>query len=172
MTILKHINELFAHMHWADAKVWDTILNTPAAQNHEKIKTVIHHYHLTQYAFFYIWNDLPMDFPGLEEFESTSDIAKWASKYPHLAVSYLSGLEEKDLNRVIQIPWSDRLEKVLGQKPEETNLIETMLQVTSHSSYHRGQVNSLIRSMGAEPPLVDFIAWVWFGKPLAKWPVE
>jgi hypothetical protein len=26
-------------------------------------------------------------------------------------------------------------------------------------------VNARLREMGGELPLVDFIAWVWFGKP-------
>ncbi len=44
-----------------------------------------------------------------------------------------------------------------------------MIQVYLHSSYHRGQVNSLIRRSNNEPPLTDFIAWVWLGKPAALW---
>jgi uncharacterized damage-inducible protein DinB len=46
-----------------------------------------------------------------------------------------------------------------------------MFQVTSHSTHHRGQVNARLRALGGEPPLVDYIAWVWFGKPAADWAV-
>ncbi len=42
-------------------------------------------------------------------------------------------------------------------------------QVANHSTYHRGQVNRSLRQLGGEPPLVDYIAWVWFGKPKAEW---
>ena len=38
-----------------------------------------------------------------------------------------------------------------------------------HSTYHRGQVNVRLRELGGEPQLVDFIAWVWEGKPRAVW---
>jgi uncharacterized damage-inducible protein DinB len=34
----------------------------------------------------------------------------------------------------------------------------------------RAQVNTRLRELGATPPLVDFIAWAWFGKPAAEWP--
>lgn len=37
------------------------------------------------------------------------------------------------------------------------------------ATYHRGQVNTWLRELGLEPPLVDFIAWVWFGKPAPDW---
>jgi len=54
---------------------------------------------------------------------------------------------------------------VLGQETEPASLAETLFQVPAHSTYHRGQVNALIRNAGGEPPLVDFIVWVWLGKP-------
>jgi uncharacterized damage-inducible protein DinB len=38
-----------------------------------------------------------------------------------------------------------------------------------HSGYHRGQVARRLREHGAEPPLGDFIAWVWMGRPEADW---
>ncbi len=46
---------------------------------------------------------------------------------------------------------------------------ETVLQITGHSTYHRGQLNTRLRELGGEPPLVDFIAWIWMGKPKADW---
>ncbi len=48
-------------------------------------------------------------------------------------------------------------------------LAETVLQITSHTTYHRGQVNMRLRELGAEPPLTDFIAWIWLGRPEAEW---
>jgi hypothetical protein len=32
-----------------------------------------------------------------------------------------------------------------------------------------GQVNVRLRELGCEPPLVDFIAWIWLGQPSADW---
>ena len=165
MSILHHIKQLFDHMYWADATVWKTILSSPEAQKNDKLKKTIFHYHITQYAFYYIWKSLPMEFPRLKEFKSITELSDWASKYPDLAKKFLSDLKEEDLNTKVHIPWAERLVEALGKKPEDSTLAEQMLQVTAHSSYHRGQVNSQIRESGGEPPLVDFIAWVWLGKP-------
>jgi uncharacterized damage-inducible protein DinB len=170
MTALNQLKELFNHMFWADAKIWDTVFSIPGVQNHEKLQKLLHHLHLTQYAFYFIWSDLPLEFPKRSEFKNLNELATWASKYPVLLQSFISGLKEEDLNEVIDVPWSKRLEKLLGKKPAETNLAETILQVSLHSSYHRGQVNSYIRSLNSEPPLIDFIAWIWLGKPVAAWP--
>jgi uncharacterized damage-inducible protein DinB len=35
--------------------------------------------------------------------------------------------------------------------------------------YHRGQVNTRIREVGGEPAAVDFINWIWLGKPDPEW---
>jgi uncharacterized damage-inducible protein DinB len=67
------------------------------------------------------------------------------------------------------MPFVAEQEKRLGTKFAEPTLAQTIFQVTSHSTYHRGQVNARLREVGAEPPLVDYIAWVWFGKPDPDW---
>ncbi len=39
-----------------------------------------------------------------------------------------------------------------------------------HSTHHRGQVAARLRELGGEPPLVDFIAWLWWKRPEPEWP--
>lgn len=171
MHSLHILKDLYKHMHWADAKVWAAVLAIPDITNNEQLKNLLYHLHITQYAFYHIWSNLSRDFPKKSDFETINDIALWASKYPQLAQTFLAGLNDGDLDNIIHIPWAERLEKVLGKKPEPSNLAETMIQVSAHSSYHRGQVNSRIRALDVDPPMVDFIAWVWLGKPEAVWPV-
>ncbi len=171
MHSLDILKELIDHMNWADAKIWATVLSISGVQEDEKLKKILHHYQLTKNAFYCVWARLPLEFPELSKFGTFRDMAEWASEYPKLIQTYLTGLKEEELGRTIQIPWSDRLEKVLGKKPADANLAETILQVAAHSSHHRGQVNNRIRELKSEPPLVDFIAWVWLGKPDAVWPV-
>ena len=35
--------------------------------------------------------------------------------------------------------------------------------------YHRGQNATRLRELGGEPPLTDFVAWLWKGRPDGKW---
>jgi uncharacterized damage-inducible protein DinB len=170
MSSLDMLKELFKHMHWADATIWDNVLSIPDVKNNQQLKTLLYHLHITQYAFYHIWSNLSREFPKESDFKTIQKVADWASKYPDLVQSFLAKLKDEDLEKVIHIPWSERLEKVLGRKPAQSNLAETMIQVTAHSSYHRGQVNSRIRALNVDPPMVDFIAWVWLGKPDALWP--
>ncbi len=44
--------------------------------------------------------------------------------------------------------------------PRFRNTIEEILtQLFGHSWYHRGQIAQLIRSVGAEPAVTDFVFW-------------
>lgn len=36
---------------------------------------------------------------------------------------------------------------------------DILTQLFSHSSYHRGQIAQLVRSLGAEPAITDFVFW-------------
>ena len=47
---------------------------------------------------------------------------------------------------------------------------ETVVQVATHSAYHRGQICTRLRELGTEPPLTEYFVWVWHGKPGAEWP--
>ncbi|MEJ2544149.1 MAG: DinB family protein [Calditrichaceae bacterium] len=169
MHTLDMLKELINHMNWADAKIWTTVLLNSKAENDEKLIKILHHYQITKYAFYHIWKNKSPEFPELSKFKTLKDMAEWAAGYPKLILTYLSGLNEQDLGRMIHIPWADRLEKILGKKPMDSNLAETIMQVAAHSSHHRGQVSSRIRELKGEPPLVDFIAWVWLGKPEDVW---
>lgn len=171
MHSLNLLKDLYSHMDWADSKIWETVLSLPVAQEDEKLKMVLHHYHITQYAFYHIWRSLPLELPEVSKFKNLQELATWASKCPDLLKTFLAGLREDDLAKEIIIPWTDRIEKLLGKNPSGTNLGETLLQVAVHSSHHRGQANSRIRELQGEPPLIDFIAWVWLRKPVAVWPV-
>ncbi len=82
---------------------------------------------------------------------------------------YLSGLSEEALAQIVALPWAEMAAARMGQTPAASTMAETLQQVSMHSAYHRGQVNTRLREIGAEPPLVDFIAWVWLGKPAAQW---
>ena len=80
----------------------------------------------------------------------------------------MAQLDPETLQRQVHFPWSQQLVERWGVAQPAT-LTETILQVALHSTYHRGQVNTRLRELGAEPPLTDFIAWIWMGRPAAEW---
>jgi uncharacterized damage-inducible protein DinB len=65
---------------------------------------------------------------------------------------YLAGIDDHELARV--------LEYQSYEGPRFRNTIEEILtQLFGHSWYHRGQIAQLLRSIGAEPAVTDFVFW-------------
>ncbi len=169
MQDFNNIRLLLHHMEWADAKVLDSVLKLSSSNSDSKMRKLLYHISSVQRAFYYVRTKQPLVFPKETDFLELLDIAKWGYECYTQVNNYLDAFDKNDLNKIIEIPWANRLEKIIGQKPEEASLAETMLQVTTHSAYHRGQINARLREIGGEPPMVDFIAWVWLGKPKADW---
>ena len=163
------IEELFAAMEWSDATMWRSVLAHPAAESDPKIRELLYHLHMVQRAFLCIWSGQPFSFPDFGTLPDNASIARVAR--PYYDESRAFRRTAGDVNRPIHLPWQGRIMEIVGGAPHDATLAETMLQVTAHSTYHRGQVNLRLRQIGGEPQLTDFIAWIWLGKPQPQWPL-
>lgn len=163
------ILDLYRHMEWADAAVWTSVLASETGRNDTKLQGYLYHLHLVQRAFLRVWRDEPREapYPG---FSGAQALMLWGRTYYSEALAYLESLDDETASEPKAVPWAEMVEARLGRPPEMTTRAETALQVTLHSQYHRGQINARLREVGGEPPLVDYIAWVWLGRPAAEWP--
>jgi uncharacterized damage-inducible protein DinB len=163
--------ELYRHMEWADSSVWQAVRALPAAAaaSDKRLHVLLYHIHMVQHAFVAAWRGVPADHRQPEDFVDLAAIESWARSYYQDVFGRLATLTGADLARPLALPWAGMLVEYLGRQPGETTLGETVFQVTSHSTYHRGQVNVRLRDLGGEPPLVDYIAWLWFDRPAPVW---
>ena len=141
------------------------MLGTPAAEGDEKLRKLLHHIHNVQQLFLQVWKEVPLTFTKPSSFTNLAAMEQWTRPYYPEAHEFLARLTTTDLEKRIIMPWVPEFEKRQGVTFATPTLAETIFQVTSHSTYHRGQVNVRLREVGGNPPLVDFIAWVWLGKP-------
>jgi uncharacterized damage-inducible protein DinB len=169
-------------MEWADAKVWQSALALDATIADETLRTRLHHIHQVQHVFLSVWQGAFAHLQDGDERRQAvlawvskgnelrgADLLAWGQRYHCDVQPYLDSLAEESLAQIVALPWGEMVAARIGQTPAASTLAETLQQVTMHSTYHRGQVNARLRELGAEPPLVDFIAWVWLGKPAAHW---
>jgi predicted enzyme related to lactoylglutathione lyase len=101
--------------------------------------------------------------PTLEIFSYTPPLKKQNRKVNTPGITHLA-FEVSDVKLAYK--------KVIangGKKVVPATLEETMIQVASHSTYHRCQINTRFRELGGNPAMVDFVAWVWLGKPNMGW---
>lgn len=159
------LKEMFAHMKWADGKILQIAADNETVRNDEKVISLLTHIIVVQYAFLHLWKSLPLNYAASAAIKTLDDVMQLRKKYHCDLDEFLKDPEAMDMERAVVIPWSGKAEHLLGRVPESTRLQDTMLQVTLHSQYHRAQVNSRIRELGVTPPMIDFIAWVWMGRP-------
>ena len=171
MLSIEALRELTQPMEWADATVWRSVLAHDRARKDQRLRELLTHLHLVQRLFLMVWRNEPLlPIRSFGEFKELAELRDRAtSSYPD-ARAYLDTLDAEALTRPILMPFVAEQEKRLGTTFHIPSLAETIFQVTSHSTYHRGQVNARLREIGGEPPLVDYIAWIWTGKPAAEWP--
>jgi len=171
MGILEWLKDLYRHMEWADARMWGAVFALPTeAQGDERLRYLCHHIPVVQDAFLKLWTDAPMVHPELGEFEDLAALRAWNRAYYPKLHAFLETVDEAALARGRDLPWAAEIAHRVGKAPEPTTLAEMMTQVPAHSLHHRGQLAARLRELGGEPPLIDFIAWVWFDRPGAEWP--
>lgn len=160
---------LLRHMEWADALIWEAVLEVKALEDDVETRERLHHFHATQRAYLQLWRGQPLLLPELSAFPDLRPLCEWAHGcYVELA-GFAASLDGPALERTIELPWAEHLARHFGSM-EPATLGETILQVVHHTTHHRGQVATQLRASGGKPPLVDFIAWVWMRKPSPRWP--
>jgi uncharacterized damage-inducible protein DinB len=163
------LSDLHAHMEWADATVWAATPEPNSPTPDPRLGDLLAHLHFTQQSFLALWTGQTQ--PRLESarFATLAELRAWASPYYQRALAFLRARDAADLAEPRPVPWARLFERQLGRPPSISTLGETFFQVTSHSTYHRAQVNTRLRELGVTPPLVDYIGWLWQGRPAAAW---
>jgi uncharacterized damage-inducible protein DinB len=164
----RDLRSLVAHMEWADALTWRAVRNVPGPQTDDRLRWLLHHIHLVQSVYLQAWRGDPFVVTELSSYPDLPAIEAWARPYYPKAAAFAASLDEARLVNVLEYPWTDLIVKQFGSVVPST-LSDSAWQVFSHTTYHRGQVATRLRELGGVPPTVDFLVWVWTGKPAPEW---
>lgn len=160
------LHKLLNHLLWADEAVWETVLSNPKVSEDEYVKNTLFHSAMTIDAFCHVWNNEEFEIPKNESYSEIEQIKKYSDSAHEKLRKISNNLDVIELNKLIDIPWSKYFEKSSGRQAEQTTMRDTIVQVIMHTTYHRGQINKRLRELEINPPLVDYITWLWTGKPL------
>lgn len=159
---------LVTQMEWADALVWQRVLAARRAHADEEMRRRLHHVHLVQHLYVQVWRGEPLQVTEHTAFESLEAIRGWAQPVHARTAEFVRSLTPERLREPVAFPWAEQVRASLGVFHTATTG-QSILQVTSHTTYHRGQVCAHLRQLGGEPPLTDFISWIWLGQPAPDW---
>ncbi len=92
----------------------------------------------------------PEGLPDVKQFHDVPSLKeKWAELETRL-LAFVGGLKQQDLDRVIEY-------KTLKFGVYRNPLWQSMQHVVNHGTYHRGQITTLLRQLGAQPILTDLM---------------
>ena len=92
----------------------------------------------------------PATLPNVTEFEDLASLReRWLEQEQRL-LAFVGGLTQSDLDRGMEY-------KTLKFGVYRNPLWQSMQHVVNHGTYHRGQVTTMLRQLGAEPILTDLM---------------
>jgi len=160
--------DMLRHMEWADARTWRAALAVPALQQDPAMRDRLLHYHITQRAYLQLFRHEPVEIPDPATFPDLTAVCRWARAFYRELPSFLESLDQPGLDRRVEFPWAAEIEARFGTVSPAT-VAESLVQLALHTAHHRGQVLTKLHESGGSPPLIDYIAWVWFGRPAPDW---
>jgi uncharacterized damage-inducible protein DinB len=161
---LDEVGELFAYNAWANRKIFDAAMALPDEQyrrdlksSHGGIHGTLAHIVWAEQLWLHRWLARPN--PAVPQGRDLATIgavrARWEEVEAERA-AFLGGLT------------AAQLEATRGVKPSTGGeyvhtLRQMLLHAVDHSTYHRGQVVTLLRQVGAAPPNTGLI--VFYRRP-------
>jgi uncharacterized damage-inducible protein DinB len=149
--LLETIQKMFKHLHWANQRILETLQSIEEG-NEEVIRLFSHILFAEK-----VW------IARLQEFDN-SQLPIWAEvdlngcaelvlQNKESFTTILSNLANTDLDKSISY-------KNSTGKEFKNSIRDILTHLALHGHYHRGQINSRLRSDGKEPVNIDFITFV------------
>ena len=152
------IGALFEYNRWANERAFEAVARlTPEEytkdmqSSHRSARDTFVHFISAEWIYLEriggrspkaLWS--PLDFPTVSKLrERWSDLAREQ-------MEYIASTTEEHLK--MQITYIN-----LAGKPFSYPLWQILQHVVNHSSYHRGQITTMLRQLGARPEATDFL---------------
>src|SRR5262245_53619012 len=129
MKMLETLQDLYRHMEWADALVWRSVLSSEVTAESSSIKSIFHHLHMVQFAFYNVWREAEIKFSDGAGM-SPKEIAQLGHEYHASVREYIAKVEESSLDRPVVLPWAGMIASHLGFEPQTPTFGDTLFQVT------------------------------------------
>jgi uncharacterized damage-inducible protein DinB len=159
--MLAFLRDLMAHAEWANA-VFFHIWGRSPARDHEELRQRVQHIIGVQRGFLAVLSgENPGGPPGgppasYDELHARAIVC-------HAGLNdFVAKLDSDHLAHTVRIPW-------FPDPPCVITVAEALVQVAMHTQHHRGQCMTRLKDHGGEPKNVDWIIWLWKGKPTGRW---
>lgn len=149
---------MYNYNRWANAKILDAVSKLTPEQftrdlhsSHRSVRDTLAHILAAEWIWLERWNGTsPKALLDPSEFPTVESIRSRLTEVEDGCREFINGLDDQSLQKVVAYT------NTKGEEWKYT--LGHMLQhVATHSSYHRGQVITMLRQLGAEAVSVDLL---------------
>lgn len=151
---------LYDYNSWANHRTVDSCANLTVVQftrdlgsSFCSVRDTLAHIYGAEWLWLQRWNGrVPESLPSAAQFSDLDSLRVSWSELENNLHTFLSLLTSSELERIIKY-------KNTQGVPFEGPLWPMLQHVVNHGSYHRGQIATLLRQLGAKPVATDLIAF-------------
>jgi uncharacterized damage-inducible protein DinB len=123
----------------------------PMGSSFGSVRDTLSHVHFAEWVWLERFHGRsPAAFPDIKQFQDAASLEKrWTEQEAEL-LKFVGGLSQDDLNRVMEY-------KTFNFGVYSNPLWQSMQHVVNHGTYHRGQVTTLLRQLGAKAISTDLM---------------
>jgi uncharacterized damage-inducible protein DinB len=152
------IRQLYDYNAWANRRSMDAAaaltpeqITKPLGSSFSSVRDTLAHI----YGAEWIWLERfqgrsPTSLPDVKEFANLEGLREHWVDHEARLLGFVRGLTQADLDRVMEY-------KTLKFGVYRNPLWQSMQHLVNHGTYHRGQVTTLLRQLGAQPILTDLM---------------
>jgi uncharacterized damage-inducible protein DinB len=157
---VREIRQLFDYSEWANAQVLDAAARLTAEEftrdlgnSFPSVRDTLAHMLFAEWVWLRRWKgESPRGWGGTPEFADAASLRAEFDGVARARAELLAGLEDEALTQIVAYT---------NTKGEEWRyaLGQMMRHVVNHSTYHRGQVVTMMRQLGAHAPSTDLLLY-------------
>lgn len=149
---------LFDYNAWANqrsldaaARLSDEQFIKPLGSSFSSVRDTLVHICGGEWVWFERFHDrAPTAIPDLANVQTISALREhWAPQAEQL-LAFVQGLKQSDLERVMEY-------KTINFGVYKNPMWQSLQHLANHGTYHRGQVTTMVRQLGAKPVLTDLM---------------
>jgi len=158
---LHDLRTLLDYHYWARDRLLDAVVPLPADQltrdlgsSFKSVRDTLAHIYSAEWAWYSRWvGRSPTALMPPDTFADVAAIrAAWTELEGNVR-TFVDELGEPGITRVLEF-------KMINGEPRSAPFWQMVQHVVNHASYHRGQVTTMLRQLGAAPPKsMDLIAF-------------
>ena len=160
MTV-QDLQTMLDYHYWARDRALDALealdaeqYNRDLGSSFKSIRETVTHVYAAEWAWYSRWQgDSPTALLPGDKFPDLASLrAAWAELEQKMR-AFVAGLDDDGVNRVLAF-------KLLSGQPGASPIWQMVQHVVNHASYHRGQLTTMLRQLGAQPAKsMDMIAY-------------